>query len=251
MKEIQELIEKAGLSKGEAKVYLALLDLGVSSVGPIVSKSEVSASKVYKILDKLSKKGLISSIIKENIKEFKVENPHNLLEYLEEKEAELKNIKEELNKNFKYIIEKVKLSQNKSSCTVYEGFKGLKSVFDQSLQELKKGDIMYVSGITESTEEIRNYFIHYYKKQLQIGFKINAIFDETAIYKIDERKNRLTEFKFMPPGIITPATIIVYQNKVILEVGNPNYILTILITNKEIANSFKINFQLLWKTPKK
>jgi HTH-type transcriptional regulator, sugar sensing transcriptional regulator len=250
MKEVSELIEKAGLSKGETKVYLALLELGISSIGPIVTKSEVSASKVYKILDRLLKKGLVSSIIKAKVKEFKIENPNNLIEYLEDKEKEINLIKEELNKNMSSLLEKVKLAENKSNCTVYEGFKGLKSVFEQSLNELKKGDLMYISGITESTEEIRNYFIHYYKNQAKIGFKIKAIFDETAKYKAEERKNKLTEFKFMPKGIITPATFIVYKNKTIIEVGNPHYILTILILNKEISESFIQQFNLLWKLAK-
>lgn len=251
MIKLQETIEKAGLSSGETKVYLALAELGVSSIGKIVTKSGVSASKVYKILDKLIQKGLVSSIIKENIKEFKIEDPKNLLEYLEKKEKEIIATREELNKNLIYLFEKVRQSENKSNCTVYEGFRGLKSVFDKSLEELRKEDTMYVSGITESTEEIRNYFLHYYKKQSKTGFKIKAIFDESAKHKADERKNKFTGFKFMPKGMITPATFVVYKNKTIIEVGNPNYILTILITNKEISESFKKHFELLWKIAKK
>jgi hypothetical protein len=122
--------------------------------------------------------------------------------------------------------------------------------FVKSLEELKKGDEMYISGISESTEEIRNYFIHYYKKQAKIGFKIKAIFDETAEKKAKERKNKVTEFRYMPKGIITPATVTVYNNKTIIEVGNQAYILTILINNNEIANSFKKQFELLWKLSK-
>ena len=55
----------------------------------------------------------------------------------------------------------------------------------------------------------------------------------------------------MPKGIITPATMVIYKDKTIIEVGNPNYILTIVINNREIANSFKRNFELLWRLAKK
>ena len=251
MKEMQILLEKAGLSKGETSVYLALIDLGLISVGPIVSKSGVSTSKVYSILERLIKKGLVSSIIEDNVKKFKAENPNQLLEYIDNKESELVKVKKELEQNISKIFEKIKLSDKNATTTVYEGFKGMKSVFDNSLDELKKGDDYYVSGITESTEEIRNYFIHYYKRQAKIGFKVKAIFDETAEYKAKERKNRYTDFRFMPKGIITPATIVVYHNKTIIQVGNPAYVLTILINNKEIAHSFKKNFEMLWKIAKK
>jgi sugar-specific transcriptional regulator TrmB len=251
MKELELLIEKAGLSPGEAKVYLSLAELGLTSVGAIVSKSGVSSSKVYSILERLIKKGLVSSISNEGIKQFKAEDPHQLFEYIEEKEKELQNVKENLQKNMSFLMQKINNSEKQAITTVYEGFKGMKSVFEKSLEELKKGDNMYVSGISESTEEIRTYFLHYFKKQAKIGFNVKAIFDETAKEKAKERKNRFTEFRFMPKGIITPSTIVVYHNKTIIEVGNPNYTLTILINNKEIANSFKKNFELLWKIAKK
>jgi len=248
---IQESLEKAGLSHGETSVYLALTELGLTSVGPIVSKSGVSTSKVYSILERLIKKGIVSSILNENVKQFKAEDPRQLLEYVSNKEKELEEVRTELNKNISSLLEKAKLSERQTTTSVYEGFKGMKSVFDKSLEELRKGDTLYVSGITESTEEIRTYFLHYFKKQAKIGFKVKAIFDETALDKAKERKNKLAEFKFMPKGIITPATIDIYGSKTIISVGNPAYILTILIDNKEIANSFKKNFELMWKIARK
>lgn len=248
--ELNELLEKSGLSRGEASVYLALAELGLTSVGPIVSKSRVSTSKVYSILNRLIRKGLVSSVINRGVKNFKAGDPKQLLEYINNKENEIQKIKVELENNLSQIFDKIRLSENNATTTVYEGFKGMKSIFDKSLEELKKGDKMYVSGISASTEEIRTYFLHYYKKQEKIGFKINAIFDETAKEKANERKNKFTEFRFLPRGIITPATIVVYHNKTIIEVGNSAYVLAILINNKEIAHSFKANFELLWKIAK-
>lgn len=251
MKEIEQLIEKAGLSSGEARVYLSLAELGQSSVGAIVNKSKVSSSKVYEILNRLIIKGLVSSVSNEGVKQFKAESPERLIEFVSDKEKELQNVRENLQKNISIIMSKINTADKKAVTTVYEGFRGMKSVFEQSLDELKKGDIMYVSGISSSTEEIRTYFLHYYKRQAKIGFNIKAIFDETAIDKAEERKNKFTEFRFLQKGIITPASIVVYKNKTIIEVGNPNYILTILINNKEIGDSFKKNFELLWKLAKK
>ncbi|MFA6398795.1 MAG: helix-turn-helix domain-containing protein, partial [archaeon] len=69
------LLEKIGLSKGEIKVFLALNRLGESTVGKIVSESEVSKSKVYDILEKLIRKGLAGYIVREDTKYFFVNNP--------------------------------------------------------------------------------------------------------------------------------------------------------------------------------
>jgi len=51
-------LREIGLTEGEAKAYFALVTLGQSSVGPIVEKSGVTASKVYIILDRLIEKGI-------------------------------------------------------------------------------------------------------------------------------------------------------------------------------------------------
>ncbi len=39
------------LTNGEARVYVALLKLGSSKVGPIVRESRVSYSKIYDVLE--------------------------------------------------------------------------------------------------------------------------------------------------------------------------------------------------------
>ena len=61
--EYYELL-KVGLTDGESKVYLALSQLGSSTVGPIVKKSGIAYSNIYDVLDRLTKKGIVSFVIK-------------------------------------------------------------------------------------------------------------------------------------------------------------------------------------------
>ncbi len=88
---IEESLESAGMTKSEVKVYLSMVDLGSSSVGQIISKSNVTSSKIYELLDKLIHKGLVSSIIKKGVKHFEAAPPSRILDYLNEKENSLKN----------------------------------------------------------------------------------------------------------------------------------------------------------------
>jgi HTH-type transcriptional regulator, sugar sensing transcriptional regulator len=48
-----EQLTTLGLTPGEAKVYLAMIQIGSSRVGKIVEISGVSQSKVYNVLDRL------------------------------------------------------------------------------------------------------------------------------------------------------------------------------------------------------
>ena len=65
-----QLLRKVGLTDGESKVYLALLELGSSTTGPIVKEADIAKSIVYQILDRLIQKGLVSYIVKEKTKYF-------------------------------------------------------------------------------------------------------------------------------------------------------------------------------------
>ena len=58
-----KILENIGFTKGEIRVYLAMLDLGNTTTGPIILKSKVARSKVYEILERLKEKGLISEVI--------------------------------------------------------------------------------------------------------------------------------------------------------------------------------------------
>src|SRR3989338_942911 len=102
-----EPLKKLGLTDGEIKVYLALIRLGETTSRPLVDESDVSASKVYAILDRLARKGLVSHIVKRKTKYFKAADPDRLLVYMKEKEAQL----QEEEKVIREIIPQLKLNQ--------------------------------------------------------------------------------------------------------------------------------------------
>ena len=55
---IQLELEQIGFTKSEIKIYLALLKLGSSTTGPIITESKTANSKIYEVLEKLIEKGL-------------------------------------------------------------------------------------------------------------------------------------------------------------------------------------------------
>ena len=108
-----QILEKVGLTKGEIKVYLALIELGESSSGAIIIKAKVSRSKVYEVLEKLKEKGLVSEVIKENIKYFQAGNPKVILEYIKKKKEELKEQEEDFKKILPNLEEMQKSKEEK------------------------------------------------------------------------------------------------------------------------------------------
>ncbi len=88
--ELFETLKSIGLTNGEARVYIALLSLGTSTVSPIVKLSGISSSKVYFILNRLAVKGLVSMSIKEKNRIYSATEPERILDYLEEREKIIK-----------------------------------------------------------------------------------------------------------------------------------------------------------------
>lgn len=97
----KEILKQIGLSDNESEVYLIVLKLNEALASNIAKQSKISRPHIYDNLNKLVEKGLITYVIKSNKKYFKAVNPDNLMDYLKEKEEDLKEILPELQELYK------------------------------------------------------------------------------------------------------------------------------------------------------
>lgn len=240
-----DILEKIGLTTGEAKVYLALLELGTTTTGPIVKKSGVSASKVYEILNKLTEKGLVSHIIQAKTKYFRPADPERIVDYLDEKEKEIVSKKEEMKK----LIPQLKAGlagKEKREAEVIEGRKGIENIFWSIISELKRGEEYYVMGASygESQEYLREFFQEYHKERARRGIKVKLLFNYD-VKDIIPAIRRLGDARFMPQQIKSPMQIMIWNDKttIILWQEKP---IAFTIENKAVSDSFKVYFDSLW-----
>ncbi|MFH1317383.1 MAG: helix-turn-helix domain-containing protein [Candidatus Woesearchaeota archaeon] len=243
----ESVLEEIGLTNSEIKVYLALLELGSSSTGKIVEKSDTASSKVYEILDKLMDKGLVSFIIKTGVKYFEAAAPERLMDYMNEKERDVDRQKAELKSIIPELEIKRNLSKYKSEATIYRGLKGLETAFYSAVNELNSGDKYYVIGIPQRSDQINRFFVKFskYRKRKKIG-QI-ALFNEAARGEpqtLPENLNEFDKIKFIPQ--VTPAAINIIKDKVIIFPEGTGEPLLFLIDSKEVAESFKVQFDHWW-----
>ena len=64
---MKDALSNLGLSERESSVYLALLELGQTTTGPLSKKSSIPNSKIYEVLNSLEEKGLVSWVLKNNL----------------------------------------------------------------------------------------------------------------------------------------------------------------------------------------
>jgi len=242
-----KVLEEAGLTKNEIIVYKTLLKLGSSTAGAVTKKSGIHRSRVYESLNRLIDKGLVGYSIKANIKHFYAQNPEALVEFIDEKRRKVKKIMPELKALQSFEPEK-------QEANVFEGYKGLKSVFDNILNKLNKGDEILVfgarSGQDVAAETWSAYFKNFQKRRVKKGIKFKIIFNEDlreSKFVKDFNKFNLTEIRFIDQ--ITPAGVNIHRDNVgiILWKKKPY---AFLITSKDVSKSFREYFKVLWKQAK-
>jgi sugar-specific transcriptional regulator TrmB len=246
-----KLLQEIGLSDGETRVYLALLKLGETKTGELAKQAQVSSSKVYKILDRLEKKGIVGHILKGEVKFFSPMNPKNILNYIEEKEKNLEEKKNEIKKIMPQFEELIKDSENKSQAAIYEGVKGVTNLFRNMLEELTKGSEYFVIGASYAPIlGIRDFFYKHHLRRAEKHIKLNMLANLETKGNLEQTTAKVSEIKFLPGYISTTMQIVFYKNKAFIIVWSETPV-GFLIQNDEAVKGFKSYFNALWKIAKK
>ena len=242
-----KILEDIGLTKSEIKVYVALLGLGSSATGKIIDKSKVSSSKIYEILDRLIQKGLVSFIIKSGVKYFEAAPPERIIDYMEEKEKKFDKQKQELKSIIPKLELKRRLSKYKSEATIFKGIEGAKTAFDDILKTMKKGEEYYVIGATEPSQVFSRFIRHYHIRRSKKGIKVKLLFSEQGKrWAKNIRDIPFTKIRFAQSQLLSSSFVLIYKNKTLITVSTKEDITLFRIESKEVANSFRSQFELLW-----
>src|SRR3989344_1436238 len=98
-----QILEDIGLTNAEIKVYLALLELGSATAGPIIEKR------------------LISFVKEGKRNRYQASNPKHIVEYIDEKKERFEQILPDL-------LKKQKISKEKPEIITFKGIKGVKEL---------------------------------------------------------------------------------------------------------------------------
>lgn len=237
------LLEQLGLSKNEAKVYIALLKLGSASVNQISKKADVHRVNVYDTLERLQEKGLVASIVKVNKKYFEAASPKIIKKLIENKEKEIKEAK----KLFLNLEELYRSSKKKQEVHVFKGILGINTVFKDILNTKPK-EVLDL-GATKGFPFFKPLHFEIWESQrIKLKIPMKIITSEHVRKQIPRK--RLQEIRFLEKQFNNFSSTIIYENKVAVFMWTDDPI-AILIESKELAESYENYFNLLWKLAKK
>lgn len=243
-----QILEEIGLTKTEIKIYLALLKLGQTTTTRIVREAGIHASKVYEFLDKLIQKGLVSYVIKSNKKHFSATEPEFLKEFLKEKQREIREQEKEIDEFLPQLKAIRKSGGDMIKSEIYEGLRGIKSVYEKILSALKKGETQHIIGAPRIANElIEGFLLEWHKRRIKKGIKCKYIYDSNVRdYGKVRKEMPLTEVRYLPKKMVSPVWIEIFRDCVVIgHIKGYNAVL-FLIQDKEIARSYLAYFKLIW-----
>lgn len=243
IKQLQEL----GLSEKEAKVYLANLELGSSSVQDIARKAGVNRPTTYVQIESLITKGLSSSLIRGKKRYFNAESPEQLERLLDIQTKKIEDKKD----NLKSILPELKnifnLSEEKPKVRFFEGLEGFRAM----QLDILRTDIKTFEEVTPIDDAYKIFPSKLHQQRQKIINKFKTI-PTRIIYT--SKKGKFLPFeegalmhRFVPTEKFPfAAEIDIYGENKIAVFSMKNRPVGVIIENKEITSTLRMLFDLAW-----
>jgi len=237
-------LEKLGLHKNSAKVYLALLEGGQTQAGPIIKKTKLHRMSVYNALEDLENRGFLNRVSKKNIQLFQAKDPKVLLEHVQKLESLTKEVLPKLAE-----LQKLEGAEVEVRTLIgHEGFiTNLREMIDAAVKSDEVLSIIGGGKDSDFYDAVGDWYETYISllKKHHIKKRLLA----PASFSDDFRKNFVAEpnsgLKTLATGLTTPSYTRIAGNMVSIELYEPQLVV-IQIKNKAISQSYLESFELLW-----
>jgi sugar-specific transcriptional regulator TrmB len=245
---LSKVMDAFHLSGNERFVFEQLVQVESSSASELARRSEIPRNTTRGVLDKLVGLGLVSKTTSGITQVYSLESPENIIASLDlQKKSVLEEI-EEQKKVVKRLGELAWKSEKgtKPKIMLYEGFKGLERVYEDSLTA--RGGILAWASFDANRKAMPRYFKNYYERRAKKKIAMRSIHPATALAKAHLPLNRkqLRTVMLVPEKefSINPE-IQIYNNKV--SVVSWKEKIAVLIESEEIASALRSVFELCWK----
>jgi sugar-specific transcriptional regulator TrmB len=240
-------LEELGLTRNEALIYVFLLKNGETTTGKVIKETQIVNSQVYETLNSLIARGLVSYNVQKDGKHFKAEDPGKFLELEEQRKKKV----------IEFIPNLMKLKNSSGSETntaVYEGYDGFKTAFKKIIDDCPSGKEILILGFSDKMykiESLKLFLSNMNLKSAKKKQKLKIILDKDSRNSLgkDRENEKNSEVRYMPRGYVSPAALDIFGDYVYMFLWEEKPFV-FMIKNKQIAESFKVYFNFLWKIAK-
>ena len=237
--ELENVLQALGLNEKEAKVYLALLQMGKGSVPGISVKAGTKRPTTYLILEELRKKGLVNLLPRKMKVLYVAKSPQILLEEQREKESMIEANMPELMAMFNVQMEKPKV-------TYYQGIDSIAELYGEIFKEK---DILFYGSIASIAPEVfarvEKYLQIVKKEKLAVREILQA--DEKSVAYAQEHATENHKIKIASQEHKLATDNMIFGNKVAI-ITYKDEPMAVVIESGNVAETYKSMFEMVWKS---
>lgn len=241
-----EQLKNLGFSDNEARVYLAMLELGPATMLEIAVKAGINRPTAYVQVESLKKIGLISTQTKGKKQLFMAEPPEQLGFVIDKEKQEAEAKKEKLTQLLPDLNAIFNVSGDKPQVKFFEGKEGILKIQTEFLKS-KADFICGISDFDSVMELFPNFSSAYSSRRAEKSIPSKLIYTSNKGPFLKEAdKEFLRESKYVSKDKLSLGSdITIFGNKIAI-MALKGKISGVVIEHKEMADSMRSIFELLW-----
>ncbi len=239
---LHEKLKNVGLNENEAKIYLAVLELGETSVSRIAAQSGIKRTTVYLSLENLMHQGLVSATRKGRKALYYAEDPRDLERIMEVRKKEISDI-------IPRLLAFTNITDKKPEIRYFQGEEGIKEALMRTLSCPGREILTMFSDSSYRSDFEEAFFVKIYRPE-RIRRKIYSRVLMTDNEPMRRFSNNNTE-EFRDSRFLSPDTFRIGIEMVLY--GESGIVITsyrerfaVIIESPAIHSSFKSIFETLW-----
>ena len=237
---LEQTLQDIGFPASEAKVYLALLELGKARASEISKKTRIKRPSVYVLLKSLMHGGHVGSYKKRGITYFTAQNPKTVIDLANER---AKTAKQALP-----MLEALIRPESGALPQVqyFEGKQGMISMMEDTLLVPNK-TILVWADISLAWDTLKDYYPIYIRKKNERKIFVQGILVNNETGQMFQKKGKVEQrsVRLIPKDQFPMSNEInIYEDKV--NIISHKDQMGVIIQNQEIADTQRSIFKLGW-----
>jgi len=241
--DLAPILENLGLSEKEAATYLAILQLGSSTVSPISVRAKVKRTSIYNFIGRLIELGLVSKVSVRGKTHFQALDPSRLLEL---ERSRLRKLEESLPQ----FVSLFNLHGQKPRINYYEGSQQMQNIVRE--EPRCKKEALYIWPGMDVIEMIggANFMTEIDKSRIEKGVWVRTVRfrHKDSVFQTSAHGEKFKrELRFAPPSFNISMGVGIYDTGKVGFFSSKRESFGILIESQELMMLMKSLFTLLWE----
>ncbi|MFA7654421.1 MAG: helix-turn-helix domain-containing protein [Candidatus Magasanikbacteria bacterium] len=251
---MHESLKQFGFDDDEAKIYVALLELGPSTVTEITKRAGITRTLGYVVLDKLGMWGLVARVNDGGKKiKYTAEHPRNFVQYIKN----TRNIWDKRVDSAERLLPELLSgyrAEEKPVLRYQEGIKGITTIFEESLHS--KSEILSVTDVESwQSPEFWDWAKSYNRERNR-----NKVKERILLLDTPKGREWIKNYRSSPYTVYRWVTreqakgllefggeLNIYDDKVVVALPKKSQRMIAVIESKVFYNILRSMFEIVWE----